>query len=222
MFQHHKIELNWLKHAGFKIKTEEGTIYIDPFQISNDQEKANILFISHDHPDHLDEASIKMLVDSETTIFCSHDCKSKIEQFVKVAGIIALLPGDEHIFGHLKIKATPAYNINKSFHPKENQWIGFLIEIDNTCIYFSGDTDHLPELEKIQCDIGLFPVSGIYVMNAKEAAGLASIIKPKVISIPMHWGTLVDDQNRRVGTLQDAETFCKLCNGPSQILDSIA
>lgn len=215
------VELYWLKHAGLKIKTKEGVIYIDPYQIKADHEKADILFISHSHYDHLDEPSIKAVIKSETTLFCPDECKTKLAEITQLEHIVALFPNDEYIHGHLKVQSTPAYNLTKPYHPKEKQWLGFVIYVDGVKIYFTGDTDHLKELENINCDIGLFPIGGIYGMDAVEAAGLANVIKPKIMSIPVHWGTLVDDQGRMLGTEADAKKFCELCHGPSQIMKPI-
>ncbi len=216
--QHEEIELFWLGHSGFKIKAPEGVIYMDPYQLHDNCDKADVVFISHSHYDHLDEESIKAITKADTTFFCADDCKSKLAEIASAGNVIPLFPGDEYVFGHLKIKATEAYNEQKKFHPKEKHWLGFLIEFNKTQIYFAGDTDHLKQLESIGCDIGLFPVDGMYTMSPTEAADLANHIKPRIASIPMHWGSLVDEQSRLVGTDDDAEKFCKLCKGPSQIL----
>lgn len=216
------IELFWTGHSGFKIKAEDGVIYFDPFMLKHEQEKADLIFISHSHPDHLDEASVKAIIKPETTVICSNDCKPLIANMIQTDNVISLFPNDEYIFGHIKILALPAYNLEKPFHPKENQWLGYLVEIEKTKIYFAGDTDHLKELENVECDIGLFPVSGIYVMDPKEAAGFASAIQPKQVAIPMHWGLLLDDQNRLIGCLEDAKKFCELYKGKSQILSSLS
>ena len=220
--KHQAIELFWLKHSGFKIKASNGIIYIDPYKLHGDCEKADILLISHSHFDHLDEASIKAVVKPETTIFCSDDCKAVLSDMVQVDSVNSLFPGGETVFGHLQIKATPAYNLDKEFHPKEKQWLGFLLEVDHTTIYFAGDTDALPELENIRCDIGLYPVSDIYVMGPVEAARLATKIGAKVASVPMHWGAVLDDNNRLIGCEEDAQHFCEKCECPAQILKPIA
>ncbi len=222
MYKHGELEIEWLKHSGFKIKSPEGVIYIDPYLVSVDLEKADVILITHTHYDHFDESSLKQLIKPETTIFCSEDCVELLNPWSKVRSIESMLPGEEKVFGHLKIQATPAYNLNKPFHPKEKNWLGFILEIENARLYFTGDSDSLPEMEHVQCDFGFFPVSGIYMMDAHEAAALAQKIKPKVMSFPMHWGTIVDDQNRRVGTKEDAETFCKEARVPCTILESIA
>jgi L-ascorbate metabolism protein UlaG (beta-lactamase superfamily) len=220
MFEYQGIEVHWLKHSGFKIKTKDAILYIDPYQITGEFERAQFLFVSHSHFDHLDESSIRKVAGKNTVVFCAKDCVDKIKSLSHSSCISSLLPGEEVFEASLKVKATPAYNLTKPFHPKEKGWLGFLIEVEGIRIYFAGDTDLLSELEEIKCDIGLFPVSGTYLMTAHEAAKLANKIQPKVVSIPMHWGTLVDDHNKKIGTLEDAQLFCELCEGPSQILSA--
>ncbi|MGI0069530.1 MAG: MBL fold metallo-hydrolase [Nitrosopumilaceae archaeon] len=57
-------------------------------------------------------------------------------------------------------------------------------------------------MSDLQPDVLLVPVSGIYVMTAKEAAQAVEKIKPK-IAIPMHYGTIVGSEN-------DAKEFKQL------------
>ncbi len=98
--------------------------------------------------------------------------------------------------GKVQIEAVPAYNVNKFrdpghvFHPKAEKGLGFVITMDGTRVYFAGDTDFIPEMNDIACDIALLPVSGTYVMTPVEAAQAASAIHPK-IAVPMHYGAIV-------------------------------
>ena len=67
-------------------------------------------------------------------------------------------------------------------------------------IYHTGDTDDIPEMNTVNPDIALVPVSGTYVMTSEEAArAVNEKIKPK-LAIPMHYGTIV-------GTENDAKKF---------------
>jgi L-ascorbate metabolism protein UlaG (beta-lactamase superfamily) len=112
---------------------------------------------------------------------------------------------------HVHVLAVPAYNDGKPFHPRENDWVGYVFTVDKVTIYHTGDTDLIPEMKDIECNIALLPVSGTYVMNAEEAANAANIIKPDV-AIPMHWGALI-------GAKEDAENFKKHASCKTVILE---
>ncbi len=102
----------------------------------------------------------------------------------------------------IKFETIPAYNTNKTFHPKKNGWVGYIIIINGIRYYIAGDTDITEENKKVKCDVAFVPVGGTYTMNFKEAANLINEIKPK-IAIPIHYGSVV-------GTEQDAIDFIKL------------
>ena len=113
--------------------------------------------------------------------------------------IIGVKPNQTYYEGNMEINTVPAYNVNKQFHPKENNWVGYILKIDGISYYIAGDTDITEENKKIKCDVAFVPVGGTYTMTAKEAAELVNIIKPKV-AIPIHYGDIV-------GTKEDATTF---------------
>ena len=104
----------------------------------------------------------------------------------------------------IKFETIPAYNINKMFHPKENGWVGYVIEIKGARYYIAGDTDVTEESRQVKCDVALVPVGGTYTMNSKEAANLVNEMQPK-IAIPIHYGSIV-------GTKQDATDFLNSLN----------
>ena len=92
------------------------------------------------------------------------------------------------------------------FHPQENEWLGYIIEIDGTRVYFAGDTDKIPEMATFgSIDVALLPVSGTYVMTAEEASEAALLLKP-VVAVPVHYGAIVGDAS-------DAEKFKMLLEG---------
>ena len=102
----------------------------------------------------------------------------------------------------IKFEIIPAYNTNKQFHPKENGWVGYIVEIRGIRYYIAGDTDITEENKKVKCDVAFVPAGGTYTMDFKEAAELINEIKPK-IAVPIHYGSVV-------GTKQDATDFIKL------------
>jgi len=195
--------IKWLGHAGFKIKGEK-VIYIDPFQIGED-EKADIILITHEHYDHCSPEDIAK-IQKESTVFVTIDsCTSKLGGHIKT-----VKPGDELSIESVHIKAVPSYNIGKKFHEKSTNKVGFIVTIDGESVYHAGDTDFIPEMKDIHADIALLPVSGTYVMTAEEAVRAAEAIKPEYV-IPMHYGSIV-------GSKSDAETFKKLYSGNTVIL----
>lgn len=199
-------KIDWFGHASFKI-TGERIIYIDPWKIKS-HEKADIILISHSHFDHLSLEDIKKITARETDILITPDGQSKLRD---IDGKVTLIePKKKYNVKDIVIETTPAYNLNKKFHPKENDWVGFIINLSQSRIFYAGDTDNIPEIKNLKVDIALLPVSGTYVMDAKEAADLANAMKPK-IAIPYHYGDIV-------GTEQDALKFKKLAKTPVEIL----
>ena len=195
--------LTWLGHASFKLVRGGVTIYIDPFQIEGEPHDADLVLISHPHFDHFDPVSLKRISKPETTVVTVLGCAQELQ--VTAAHIRVVKPGDTLNVKGIKIEVVPAYNLNKPHHPKENQWVGFVLELDGVRIYHAGDTDFIPEMKQIQADVALLPVSGTYVMTAEEAAEAAKAINPKV-AVPMHYGSII-------GTQADAERFRTLCGG---------
>ena len=210
------IQIEWLGHSGFLVNYGK-IIYIDPYQIDSKaaEIKADVILITHEHYDHCSIEDIKKIVKPETLIITVPDCQSKLAQTAdKVKSVVLVKPGDRFNLLGAQIEVVPAYNTNKKFHAKENEWVGFVIFVNGVKIYHAGDTDIIPEMEKLvglgNIDIALLPVSGTYVMTAEEAAEAANKIKPK-IAIPMHYDS-------GVGTKEDAEKFKSLCKVPVEIL----
>lgn len=202
------IKIEWLGHAGFKIKTDK-VVYIDPFQLQS-AEPADIILISHGHYDHCSVADIRKVSNPNTLIFTTPDCSSKLTD-IDVKNITLVKPGDKLNVNGIKLELVPAYNIGKQFHPKENGWVGFILEINGKRIYHAGDTDATPEMEALQnIDVAMVPVGGTYTMTAEEAANAVNAFKPR-IAIPMHYGSIV-------GTAEDAGKFKELCKCQVEIL----
>lgn len=193
-----------LCHSSIRINKEK-VIYIDPFKINKNYNDADIIFITHDHYDHYSEEDIDKVIKEDTTIVISKDLLKKLlKKGINKNAIIVTEPNKEYETQGIKFNTIPAYNINKKFHPKENNWLGYIITINNVKYYVAGDTDITDENRKIKCDVAFVPVGGTYTMDFKEAARLINKIKPK-IAVPIHYGSIV-------GTEQDARNFINLLN----------
>ena len=206
VFVYKGLTFHWLGHDGFRIENQT-TIYFDPYELEGSQKRGDIVFVSHDHFDHLRVEDLKSVVSEETTIVTVRHCRDKLRD-LKAKEVVVVDPGQEAEVRGLKVKAIPAYNVNKfrapdePFHPKEYGGAGYVVEIDGVTVYHAGDTDVIHEMEGLEAEVALLPVSGTYVMTPQEAAEAAKKIGPKVV-IPMHFGSIV-------GSRTEAEEFEKL------------
>ncbi|MDO8508811.1 MAG: MBL fold metallo-hydrolase [Nanoarchaeota archaeon] len=206
------VNIDFLGHSGFLIRNGNGKrIAVDPYNISEGIEKVDLILITHSHYDHCSIKDITKLSKEGTIIVVSPDVQSKITRIEGVEMQVVEI-GDEIEFGNVKIEVMPAYNVGKEFHPKNEEWLGYLIKLHGVVIYHSGDTDKIPEMQNLTGYgkhgnefIALLPVSGKYVMDAEEAYEVAQMLKPD-LALPMHYGAGV------AGTKEDAEKFVKLCN----------
>lgn len=189
------IEINC--HSSIKIM-KGIIIYFDPFRINEEKHDADLILITHDHYDHYSPEDIKKVIKKDTIIVAP----KTINELNNKENITFVEPNQTYNINGYKIDTIPAYNISKHFHPKENNWIGYIIEIDGLKYYVAGDTDITPENRQIKCDVALIPIGGTYTMDYKEASELINIIKPK-IAIPTHYGSIVGD-------ITDGEKFEKL------------
>ena len=191
-----------LYHSSIRISKNKA-IYIDPFKIDKDYNDADIVFITHDHFDHYSEEDIDKVINENTTIIIPEELLTKIlRKGINKNAVITVESNKEYMVQGIKFETIPAYNTNKTFHPKENDWVGYIITLDGIRYYIAGDTDITEENKKVKCDVAFVPVGGTYTMDFKEAAQLINEIQPK-IAVPIHYGSVV-------GTKQDATDFIKL------------
>ncbi len=199
-------DLVWLGHDSFCLSAAGKTIYFDPFRLAGEFVPADIIFVSHEHYDHCSPEDIAKLLKPETIIVTEPMSAVKLSADLDIR---TMRPGEHLQIDNVGVTAVPAYNTNKKFHPKENNWLGFIIDIDGGRIYHAGDTDYIPEMKGIEVDIALLPVSGTYTMTAKEAVLAALDINPQVV-IPMHHGSLV-------GKMDDGREFMTGVAGRIQV-----
>jgi L-ascorbate metabolism protein UlaG (beta-lactamase superfamily) len=207
------VDIRWLGHSGFKIVDvlDKRVIYIDPFQLGS-ADKADIILITHSHYDHCSIEDLKRISTPKTVILAPADCQSAVQGKVDFRDFVIMSPGKNITMGNIYVEAVPAYNIDKSFHPRSNDWVGYIVDMNSKRIYHAGDTDAIPDMAKLhKIDVALVPVSGKYVMTAEEAAKAVESFKPK-LAIPMHYNSIV-------GSKSDAESFKKLLKLPVEILE---
>lgn len=194
------MEITVFTQNSIRVGSSIGKIYIDPFRMNEAPKDADYILVTHDHYDHFNPEDIPKVSRGDSVLVVPENMKEKAGEVSGMLGrIVTVKPGDSLNVDKLSIDTIPSYNIGKPFHPKEVGWVGYILNVDGKRIYIAGDTDATEEAKKVKCDIALVPIGGKYTMNAKEAAELVNIIRPKT-AIPVHFGGVV-------GSLEDAETF---------------
>jgi L-ascorbate metabolism protein UlaG (beta-lactamase superfamily) len=182
------VEVRWLGHASFRISGRDGVAYIDPWKLSSIPHDADVIVVSHSHFDHCSPADVRKVSRDDTVIIAPSDVIEKL------GATNAAAPGESLTIRGITVETVAAYNVNKSFHPRNNNWLGVVITIDGTRIYYSGDTDLVPEMSELaDIDLALLPVGGTYTLDADEAAKACSAVRCRK-AVPYHWGDIVGSE----------------------------
>lgn len=199
-------KIEWLGHDAFRL-TGERVVYIDPYKIEPGP-TADLILITHDHFDHFVQADIDKVKGKDTTIVVPEMLAGRVNGSLQV-----IRRGDKLTIKDVPIEVVPAYNLHpdrQKFHPNQYGGVGYILTLRGKRIYHTGDTDAIPEMQDIKCDIMLVPVSGTYVCTPDEAIQAVKMVKPGM-AIPMHWDSIV-------GTWTEANEFKQKAGVPVEIL----
>ena len=187
------MQITYLGHSAFEIKTSNKKILIDPFLIKSpnyDISGVTDIFVTHGHGDHLGDAiNISRKTGAKiTTIFeLANYCASKgaITNGINLGGWI------NYDWG--KVSAVPAFHSSST---PEGLYAGcpcgYIFEIENKKIYHAGDTCLHSEIKTIgdiySPEISLLPIGSFYTMDIEQSIIAAEWLNTQII-IPMHYNT---------------------------------
>lgn len=186
------VKFHALMHASIRIEYDGKEIEVDPVLKLHDRTvdygkmpKADYIFVTHEHMDHLDKEAIKVLTKEGTQLITNKNCADMLGH-----GIIMKNGDSREITADFTVEAVPAYNTteaNKKFHPKGRD-NGFVLTIDGLRIYIAGDTEDIPEMAAIKdIDIAFMPCNQPFTMTPDQLVRAAKMVKPKVL-FPYHYG----------------------------------
>ena len=169
------MDIKYLGHSSFLIKTKTAKIVTDPFDpemvgLKFPKTEADVVTISHNHKDH--------------------------NQFKNVSGINGVNPLIIDMPGEFEKMGVRIFGF-QTFHDKtqgaeRGENILYKFESEGISVLHCGDLGVIPEesfLETIgEVDILMIPVGGIYTIDAEEAVSLVKKIEPSIV-IPMHYGS---------------------------------
>lgn len=183
-----------LGHNSIKFLKNNKVIYVDPYKVKGHYNDADIIFVTHSHYDHFSKDDILKLKKDSTKIVVTEDLYDEVLCLdFDEKDVLVVLPNNTYDFDGINFSTVSSYNINKNFHPKNNNWVGYILNLENVSYYIVGDSDITDESKLVKCDVLFVPIGGTYTTDYKEASELVNIIKPKVV-VPVHYGIIVGEK----------------------------
>ena len=200
------MEIKVNSQSSIKIISDK-IVYFDPYQITEETHDADLIFITHDHPDHFSIEDIKK-VEKEETVYVIPDCMYNL---LGGENVVTLNPYEKTEVEGYETLTLPSYNVRSGFHPKEKGYLGYLVTIEGKRVYVAGDCDRNEDNRKVRCDIAFVPIGGKFTMDVEEAAELINEIRPESV-IPTHYGSFVGgkDAGKKFSELIDDGIEVKL------------
>ena len=176
-------------HSSVRIEAEGKVLYVDPFELQKAPHDADAIFLTHSHFDHFSPKDVEKVSKPDTVFVMPAGMTGEAAEAVEGREILPVKPFEKGEAGGIAFETVPAYNPGKPFHPKANDWVGYILSVDGLRVYVAGDTDATEEAAAVRCDVAMLPIGGKYTMDAREAAELADRIRPQVV-IPIHYGSV--------------------------------
>lgn len=198
------LKITFIGHATLMFDFGGKVIHIDPVGQYADYSKfpkADLIFITHEHSDHLDTKAIETIRKNTTILIMNEACAEKVK------GGIVFKNGDRKTVDGLEIDTVPAYNIvhmrseGVPFH-KKGTGNGYIVKFSDKKVYIAGDTENSPEMKALKkIDVAFLPMNLPYTMTPEMVADAAKAFKPKIL-YPYHYGDT--DTSRIVSLMKDA------------------
>lgn len=206
-----------IEHASAVLIWDGITIYVDPvgdkIAFKNVPEP-DILLITDIHGDHFSMETLEGLNTEKSKIVVPQAIAYKMpEKFIPQLEIME--NGNHRELLGIAIEAIPMYNLREEavdFHPK-GRGNGYILTKNGKRIYFSGDTEDIPEMRTLaNIDKAFICMNLPYTMTVESAANAVLDFKPKQV-YPYHYRG-----NPDVG---DVALFEKLVNAKNPNIEVI-
>jgi L-ascorbate metabolism protein UlaG (beta-lactamase superfamily) len=164
------MQITWYGHSCFRLRGRNGTVVTDPYGddigYSLPRVRADIVTVSHDHPDHNNVKAVKG--------------KPKV-----IDG-----PGEYEIKGIFVI-GIPTYYDDTRTQPGIRNTV-YVVEMEGITVCHLGDLRRVPTQSQVEelseVDVLLIPVGGGSTLGAAKASDAISLLEPRIV-IPMHYHT---------------------------------
>lgn len=180
-----------IEHASTVLEWQDLTIYVDPVGGAiayEGQKQPDLILITDIHGDHFSLETLQELNTEKAKIILPQAVADKMPtEFA--AQLDILNNGDSKERYGITVEAIPMYNLRKEalqMHPK-GRGNGYILNMGGKRIYFSGDTEDIPEMRSlVNIDIAFVCMNLPYTMTEESAADAVLAFKPKEV-YPYHY-----------------------------------
>lgn len=199
-----------LQHATFVIQCGKDALYFDPVHDAkyDGLPKADLVFITDIHFDHLDPKGLDMVRQASTTFVAPPAVAEKLPK--EITNVVVLKNGETKDVRGYEVEAVPMYNITRGpekgqlFHDK-GRGDGYVVTIGSTRVYDSGDTECTPEMKALKdIDVAFVCMNLPYTMPPSEAAECVNAFRPKKV-YPFHYKGSDPNEFKKAITGNDVE-----------------
>lgn len=181
-------------HASAVVRWGEQLIFIDPVGEAAQYRRygePDLVMITHRHGDHFDPENLPDLVTGNTVLITNQDVADQLPESL-AATVVVTAPGESATYGPLTLETIPAYNLREEaqqYHPRERGDLGLILSDGTTRVYFSGDTEDIPEMRALtDIDAAFVSMNLPYTMDVDAAADGVLAFAPKTV-YPYHFRT---------------------------------
>ncbi len=186
-----EVEVIPISHATAVLKWKDITIYIDPVggaEAFEGQEKPDLILVTDIHGDHFSVETLEALDTEKSKIIMPQAVADKMpNEFTPQIDV--LNNGDSKERYEITVEAIPMYNLReeaKEFHTK-GRGNGYILNMGDERIYFSGDTEDIPEMRSLKdIDKAFICMNLPYTMTEESAADAVLEFQPKQV-YPYHY-----------------------------------
>jgi L-ascorbate metabolism protein UlaG (beta-lactamase superfamily) len=187
-----ELRITPLHHATMLLTWQGKSLYVDPFHEAkfDGLPKADTVFISDVHFDHLDPAALDAIAQPATVIVAPPAVATQLPK--GYTHVVVLKNGDRQTVDGVGVEAIPMYNLTRGpsagtlFHDK-GRGNGYVLTFGDKRVYLSGDTECTGEMRALKSiDVAFVCMNLPYTMPPSEAAACIQAFRPKVV-YPYHY-----------------------------------